>query len=67
MTKRKREFRSTVAALEAELRKLRHENQVLKDRVRAERRRADQHADEVACIRQQQVDQARRRLNGVAA
>jgi regulator of replication initiation timing len=58
---------SPYEALEAENRKLRMEVQELKERVRAERRRANQHADEVACIRQQQVEQVRRNswTNGV--
>lgn len=50
--------------LEAELRKLRLQVEKLQDQVRKERRRADQHADEVACLRRQQVYEARRRLNG---
>jgi regulator of replication initiation timing len=67
MTKRKRLFRTSIDTMEAELRKLRLENQQLKDQVRAERRRANQHADEVAMIRQQQVAQVQRNgwVNGV--
>lgn len=65
MTKRKREFRSSIAAMEAELRKLRHENQVLKERVHAERRRADQFAADNAVLHEIEVARARRRLNGV--
>jgi hypothetical protein len=53
-------------AMAAENQRLRFDVQKLKDQVRKERRRADQHADEIACLRQQQVEMVRRRLNGVA-
>ena len=60
--------------LDAELRKLRFEVEQLKDKlkeanakVRAERRRADQHADEVTTLRDIEAAYARRRMNGGAA
>jgi hypothetical protein len=71
MTKRKRLFRTSIDTMEAELRKLRLENQQLKEQVRSERRRGDKLESTLAIERQiflhQQPQQVGRHLNGVAA
>jgi TolA-binding protein len=54
-------------ALEDELRSLRLKVEQLQDKVREERRQRHLIEEELAFVRQQQVYQARRRLNGVAA
>jgi hypothetical protein len=51
---------SPYEALEAELRKLRMEVQELKERVRAERRRADKHADEISVLHEIEAERVRR-------
>lgn len=67
MTTRAKLRLSRMEALGAECIRLRFENQELRKQVHRERRRADQHAEEIAFLRQQQAEQIRRRLNGVAA
>jgi hypothetical protein len=80
MTKRlnKDSLRYLTEDMDAELRRLRFKVEQLEDKVREERRkvraeriRADKHADELAVARQElmflqerEVSQARRRLNG---
>lgn len=67
MTKPKRAHRYVTDVADAELRKLRLRVEQLQDQVRKERRRGNQLEEELAFVRQQQVELARRGLNGVAA
>jgi hypothetical protein len=53
--------------LETELRNLRLRVEQLEDKVRSERRQRVLVEEELAFVRQQQAEQVRRRLNGVAA
>lgn len=67
MSTSKRAGRYFTEPLETELRKLRLKVEQMQDQIRTERRRANLLEEELAFVRQQQVDQVRRRLNGVAA